>query len=158
LPTIRSEYSFDQFEKVLQKLAHEIAVEAVTKLEHGSVRIEISSNRFRRVETDKHTISFYADHIGFSRMTSRDYWGFDVEEKEYTSSNHRTKISYVIMVEGKFVEDKYVEVGRAEKEHKRATEILEFIEKLMAENQIKPVPRFSLRQASEGLLCGPTHK
>ena len=51
------------------------------------------------------------------------------------------------MVEGKLDESgKYVEVGRAEKEHKRAAEILEFIQNLMIESQIKPVPRFSLRQ------------
>lgn len=153
MPTIRSEYSFDQFEIVLQKFAHNIAVEAVTKLDQGRVQIEISSsNRFQRVETDQYMISFYANHISFARQGSRDRdcWGFDVEDKEYASSNHRTKISYAIMVEGKYDEKagKYIEVGRAEKEQKRATEILEFIQKLMAENQIKPVPRFTLRQAA----------
>jgi hypothetical protein len=149
MPTIRSEHGFDQFETVLQKFAHNVAVEAVTMLNQGRVRIEISSsNTFQRVETDHCTIRFYADHIGFTRQNGRDYWGFDVEDKEYVSSNHRTKISYAIMVEGKLDEEtgKYIEVGRAEKEHKRATEILEFIQKLMIESQIKPVPRFSLRQ------------
>jgi hypothetical protein len=95
-------------------------------------------------------ISFYADHASFTRQSSRscDYWGFDVEDKEYASSNHRTKISFGVYVEGKYDKDarEYIEVGRAEKEHKRAAEILEFIQKLMIENQIKPVPRFSLRQ------------
>ncbi len=151
MPTLRSEYGFDQFETVLQKFAHEMAVNAVTTLEQGRVRIDISSsNRFQTVETGKYVIRFYADHIGFVRHSDHRDWAFDVEEKEYITSNHRTKISYAVMVEGKYDEEtgKYVEVGRAEKEQKRAAEILEFIQKLMTENQIKPVPRFTLKQVA----------
>jgi len=144
--TLRSEYGFDQFEFVLQKLAHEIAIDAVTNLKQGRVRIDISGNRFQRVETDKYMASFYANHIAFSRHTL-EYWGFDVEEKEYTTSNHRTKISFFVQVDGKYNEDtgEYVEIGRAEKEHKRSEEILTFIQELMTKAGMKPVPRFTLQ-------------
>jgi hypothetical protein len=146
VPTLRSEYGFDQFETVLQKFAHEIAIDAVTNLKQGRVRIEISSgNKFQRVETDKYSISFYANHIGFSRHTNREYLGFDVEEKEYNTSNHRTKISFFVQVEGKYDKGEYVEIGRPEKERKRSEEILTFIHELMAEAGIKPIPRFTLK-------------
>ena len=147
MATIRSLYSFEQFETVLQKFAHEVAIEAVTKLQQGRIRIETnSSNKFQRVETDKYMVSFYANHVGFSRMTKHDHWGFDAEEKEYSNSNHRTKISFFVAVEGKYDKGsgKYTEPGRPEKEHERAAEIQEFIEKLMLENGIKPEPRFAL--------------
>jgi hypothetical protein len=39
MATLRSEYGFDQFDTVLQKFVHEIAVEVVTNLstEHGRI-------------------------------------------------------------------------------------------------------------------------
>ena len=76
-----------------------------------------------------------------------EYWGFDVEEKEYITSNHRTKISFFVQVEEKYDEEtgEYVEIGRAEKERKRAEEILAFIQGLMTEAGMKPVPRFTLQ-------------
>ena len=119
----------------------------MTNLEQGRVRIEISSgNRFQRVETDKYSISFYANHIGFSRHTDREYWGFDVEEKEYITSNHRTKISFFVQVEGKYEKSgEYIEIDRPEKERKRSEEILTFIRELMTEAGIKPIPRFTLK-------------
>jgi len=151
MATIRSLYSFEQFETVLQKLAHKMAIDAITKLNQGRVRIQTNSNNeFERFESDKYAFTFYAHHIGYSRMTKTgkgtDYWGFDIEEKEYSNSNHRTKISFFVAVEGKYDKDsgKYAEPGRPEKEHERAAEIQEFIEKLMLENGIKPEPRFVL--------------
>lgn len=145
--TIRSEYSFDQFETVLQKLAHEIAVEAITNLNQGRIRIQTSSsNRFERLETDKYTFSFYSVHIGFSRQDDRrDHWGFDIENKEYITSNHRTKLSFFVQVDGEYKDGKYVEKGRPEKEHKRAEEIRKFVQDLMDKNGIKIEPRFQLK-------------
>jgi hypothetical protein len=121
----------------------------VTNLKQGRIRIDISGNRFKTVDTDKYAISFYTNHIGFSRHDHEEYWGFDVEEKEYTTSNHRTKISFFVQVEGKFDQDtgEYIEIRHAEKERKRAEEILVFIQGLMTEAGIKPVPRFALQRS-----------
>lgn len=132
MPTFRSKYSLEQFEEVLQKLAHEIAIDAVTNLKQGDIRINIHGPRFSVVSTGKYNIRFYAKHIGYYEEPSRDYkdwWGFDVEEKFYLTSNHCTKISF------------YASEGK-EKETK--DKITKFIDKLMGEAGIKPVPRFSL--------------
>jgi hypothetical protein len=151
--TVRSLYSFDQFEKVLQKFAHEVAIDAVTNLNQGRTRIQTRSNDgFERVETELYTFSFSASHIGYTKMTKTktgtEYFDFDIEDKEYINSNHRTKISYVVHVEGQYVEGRgWVEsANRKEKERVRGEEINAFIEKLMQENEIKPIARFSYKQ------------
>jgi len=150
--TVRSLYSFEQFEKVLQKFAHEVAIDAVTNLNQGRARIQTtSSNEFERVETEQYLFSFYASRIGFMKMTKTkkdtEYFGFDIEEKEYQNSNHRTKISYTVQIEHALVGNDWVEKeNRKEKERIRGDEILAFIEKLMQENEITPVARFNLKQ------------
>ena len=152
--TVRSRYSFDQFEKVMQKFAHEVAIDAVTNLNQGRMRIQTRSNdEFERVETEQYMFSFYASHMGFLKMTktgkgTTTYFGFDVEAKEYSNSNHRTKISYDVHIESQYVEGRgYVEsANRKEKERVRGEEINAFIEKLMQENKITPVARFNLTQ------------
>jgi hypothetical protein len=81
------------------------------------------------VETDEFLIKFYAKHAYFGRHVKQgNSWGFDVEEKEYTDSNHRSKIHF----------DCYP----AEKEAKTRETIMEFINKLLS--SVKPEPRFSL--------------
>ena len=151
--TVRSLYSFEQFKKVLQKFAHEVAIDAVTNLNQGGARILItSSNEFERVETEQYMFSFYASRIGYMKMTKTkkdtEYFAFDIEEKEYQNSNHRTKISYFVHVESQYVEGRgYVEsANRKEKERVRGEEINAFIEKQMQENEITSVARFNLTQ------------
>jgi hypothetical protein len=147
MATLRSEYGFDQFDTVLQKFAHEIAVEAVTSLstEHG--RIDFRHHGLAYIETDKYIIRFSPSRISFSRQEQKDYFAFEIEEKLYATSNHRTKISYTVSVGGHWEKDKgYVEDdNRKTKEKKRGEEILSFINELMTENNMKPVPRYSLR-------------
>jgi hypothetical protein len=53
MPTLRSEFAIEQFEEVLQRLAHKIAMEAVTNLQ-GDVRVVIRKGRVSAVETDRH--------------------------------------------------------------------------------------------------------
>jgi hypothetical protein len=148
--TVRSEYSFDQFDTVLQKFAHEVAKEVVTSLNTVHGRIDFRQHGIAYIETDKYSIRFSAARISFSRRGKDEYWGFEIEEKLYATSNHQTKISYTVQVASHFDRNKgeygeYVEdESRKAKEKKRGEEILEFIEQLMAENAIKPVPRFSL--------------
>lgn len=136
MPTIRSHFSFEQFEEVLQKLAHEIAIDAVTNLQ-GEIRIIVHGGRLSHVETDKYRISFYTNHASYFEKgkTYADSWGFDAEEKLYTTSSHKTKISFY---------------AREGKEKEIAEKITEFIDKIMAEASIKPVPRFKLSKMHGG--------
>ena len=135
MPTVRSHFSFEQFEEVLQKLAHKKAIDAVTNLNQGNVRIVIHGNRFSRFDVvDKLEIRFYAKHASYFEYgrTYEDWWGFDVEEKLYLTSNHCTKISF------------YAPEG---KEKERIKKITKFIDEIMA--GVKTVPRFSLTQLRE---------
>lgn len=134
MPTLRSLFSFEQFEGVLQKLAHEIAIDAVANLQ-GEVRVVVHGGRISVVETDKYAIVFYANHIAYTEKSTRyTWWSFDVEEKLYTTSNHSTKISY------------YAPEGK----DKEITEkITQFIDKIMADASIKPVPRFTLANVAK---------
>jgi hypothetical protein len=119
---MRSKLNIEQFEKVLQKLAHEFP-------------------NFHQVKTDEMTLDFSYDEGGkprrlsvhYHRRTGRkdrwgypetEYWSFTVEPKLYTTSNDATKISF----------------GYKEAEEK----IREFIEKTMTSE--KPIPRFTLSQ------------
>jgi len=119
MPTMRSTFSIGQFERVLQKLAHEIP-------------------RFHRVATTDMTLAFSYDDDGKPRRISVqihkptgkqgrwgpeiEYWSFTIEPKLYTTSEDSTKISH---------------------SHKE-DEVRKFIEKIMASE--KPIPRFTLSQ------------
>ena len=148
--TVRSEYSFDQFDTVLQKFAHEVAKEVVTSLNTVHGRIDFRDHGIAYVETDKYIIRFSAARISFSRHGQDDYFSFEIEEKLYATSSHQTKISYTVQVKSHYDKNKgeygeYVEdESRKAKEKKRGEEILEFIEQLMTTSAMKPEPRFSL--------------
>ena len=132
MPTIKSYFNFQQFQKVLQKLAHEIALDAVKSLNQGDVRIVIHGSRLDTVETDKAKIRFYAKHASYSEEPTgnyKDWWGFDVEERFYLTSDHCTKISF------------YAPEG---KQKEVAEKITGFIDQIMADASIKPIPRFTL--------------
>lgn len=118
----------------MQKLAHEIAWNAVESMEKGNVRIVIRGSRFSHVETDENTIKFYAKHLSFMKgnWNRGPTWGFDIEKKLYLTSDHSTKISF------------WAPEEKLEETEKR---ILEFIAKIMA--GVKPVPRFSLEDFSQ---------
>ena len=137
MPTMRSQFSIEQFEEVLQKLAHEIAIDAVTNLQ-GEVRIVGHGARLSLVETDKRNIRFYAKRVAYSEKgkSYADWWGFDVEEKLYLTSNHCTKISFY--------------TPEDEEKESREKKITKFIEKIMAEASMKPIPRFSLSKSTGG--------
>ena len=137
MPTVRSHYSFEQFEEVLQKLAHKKAIDAITNLNQGNVRIVINGNRFSRVDViDQVEIHFYAKHASYFEYgrTYEDWWGFDVEEKLYLTSNHCTKISFVAGTDNS-------------KTSAKEQRIRVFVDKIMA--GVKTVPRFSLTQLRE---------
>lgn len=132
MPTLRSQFNLEQFEVVLQKLAYEVAVDAVTNLNHGDVSIILRGSRFDTVATDKIKMRFYPNHMSYVEEPTRNYknwWGFDVEKKLYLTSNHCSKISF------------YAPEGEIEARKKK---IMQFIENLMADAEISPEPRFSL--------------
>jgi len=135
MPTIRSHFSFKQFEAALQKLAYEIALDAVKTLQHGHVSITISGDRFSYVETNEYLFKFYAKHAFYEKKSDRhgsEWWGFDVEEKLYLTSNHCSKISLWCLQEDR------------EKTEKK---VMEFIAKNMTDVSIEP--RFKLSQVTK---------
>jgi len=129
---MRSKFNFQQFEQVLQKIAHRVALEAVKTL-HGRARIiVISPSRLREVDTEEYTIKFYASHVSYEKKFARyDWLSFDVEDKLYLTSNDCTKISFWAPDE---------KVGEYKKR------VIEFIDKIMAEAGVSIEPRFKLSQ------------
>jgi len=108
-------------------------MEAVRNLDQGDVRIQLYGNRFSVVETNSVTIRFYAKHISYHEQPTKsykDWWGFDVEEKLFMTSNHSTKISFV-------------SGDNAAETERKGKKVEEFIDKIMSGMQ--PVPRFTLQ-------------
>jgi hypothetical protein len=126
-----------QFGQVFQRLAHKVALGAVVKPD-AHLKIETNSEGiFTVVSTETVSLQLEWSGISYSETPKKDWknhWGFSVEEKLYNTSNDSTKISY------------YVDEG---KEKQTAEKIRQFIEQLMTENKIKPVPRFSIRDYSK---------
>lgn len=153
IPTLRSYYNFRQFEQVFQKLAHEIAMDAVKNMDKGRVRITLNGKRVSEVSINSggRVINFYAKHLTYSHQPNGSHakwWGFDVEEKLYTTSDHSTKISFFSPEVGVRYDadyEKSIDTKKTEAEKvRREKKILKFIEKLMADANIEPVPRFEL--------------
>jgi len=146
---------------VFQKLAHEKAIEAVTKLESGELLIKgRRPGELSEVWTGTYYIRFYADHLSYSYRPEGNYYhpdaiDFDVEEKYYSTSPHCTKISFF---SPEIREDNPdipswelpVDYEKTDAERKkRQKKIEDFIEKLMKEAGLKPIPRFSLKKYSK---------
>jgi hypothetical protein len=129
--TTRSLYNFEQFEAVLRAIAHKIAIEAVTN-PVGRIKITTDSKgKLDTVETGDCMIRFYASHISYTEgsWSKKITFSFDVERKLYSTSNHSTKISF------------FAEEG---KEKQAAEKITQFIEKIMSDAGVQPIPRFTL--------------
>ena len=135
--TLRSQYNMRQFGQVFQRLAHKIVLGAVIKPD-ACLRIETNSEGiFTMVSTQSVSLQLEWSSINYSETPKQDWknhWSFSVEEKRYITSNDSTKISY------------YVDEG---KEKQTAEKIRQFIEQLMIENKIKPVPRFNIKEFSQ---------
>jgi len=111
-------------------------VDAVKKLNQGNVRIVIHGKRFSVLETRHVDIRFFARHASYFEhpkpMSYKTWWGFDVEEKLFLSSNHSTKISFV--------------AGQTNAETAaKKKKVEEFIDRIMAGASMKPIPRFTLK-------------
>jgi hypothetical protein len=166
MPTIRSHFSFAQFKEQLQNFAYDMACETVNEpLRHGRIRIIMEGQRVVELDTSEYTIKFYASHVQFSKnvrkpckqemyqngkwvkvdaFRTEDLWSFDIEEKEYQNSNHRSKISFsgYGMFEYDAEQEKTVTLQKKVAEIQR--NVQEFIDQLMA--GVTPIPRFKLEQ------------
>jgi len=160
MPTTRSLYTFKQFRKVFQEIAHELAIEAVTKLDSGDILVKAyRPGTISEVNTGTINIKFFAGHLSYSDNPNGsygpDYLSFEIEEKFYSTSRDCTKISFYspeikenkpgIASWAQNVDHKKTD---AEKK-RRQKKINEFLEKLMKEAGLKPKPRFSLKQYSK---------
>jgi len=141
MATLRSHYSFEQFEFVLQDIAHKVAIEQVKNLRGG--RIDLGDGRIRAISSPHLSITF-----GSSIYYHSESLVFDIEEKMYQNSNHKTKISFQVYIESRYDKEtqSYVETeNKAEKVRKMTEKIQAFIDKLMAEHGQKVTPRFDLK-------------
>lgn len=114
-----------------------MAMDAVKNLDQGDVRIQIHGHRFSTCETSLVTIRFYANHVSYYEQPTptksyKNWWGFDVEEKLFMTSNHSTKISFA---NG---DNKAETVAKRKK-------IEDFVEKMMSESGMQVIPRFTLQ-------------
>jgi hypothetical protein len=162
MPTIRSEFSFAQFRERLQNYAYKLACDVISDpAKHGRIRITMTGPIMNEIETKEFKIRFFASHASFDRLeqkkskfrTDEDYlytvpaWGFNIEEKEYMDSNHRSKISYYGDDMTKMVyanKDDYRghTVVNVKKSAEVKQTVFDFISKLM--EGVKAEPRFSL--------------
>jgi hypothetical protein len=140
-PTIRSDFAYQQYEKVIQALAYETALEAIQNLKtkNFTMKLRTEKGAIRELETDNWTFKFYSKHVSFSpckltksswgdRYYNSPLWNCQVEEKLYTDSPHSSKIHFDVL--------------DGEDLAKKREPILGFLNKLMA--GVKPVQRFSL--------------
>lgn len=154
--TTRSHFSFAQFCHVFQQMAHKVAMEAVEKRDQGRTRIIIdSSGEFADVETEQWHFKFYAKHLSVMKgsWNRGPAFSVDIEDKNYTTSNHSTRLAFYVqdVQAGGWEKDDYGilhAVIDKEKTKQAANEkerkVMAFIDKVMADAGIKPVPRFSL--------------
>lgn len=141
LPTIRSQYTFEQFRQALQGLAYKIALEAITNMDSGRVTIKIEgsrpadttpfeSARMEEVSTDRVDIKFYPAHAYYAYHDRNKSWSFDLADKQYNDAGgNQSKITYECYEKEKATVEKT---------------ILDFMANLM--KGATPTPRFSLSQ------------
>lgn len=157
MPTTRSLYTFEQFKKVLQQIAHVLAIEAVTSLETDELLVKGDTWSYLRkpvkgilseVNTGVYHIKFYTKHLSFSfrpdgSYDHPDYIYFEIEEKFYSTSAHCTKISFHTP---EWSDDqKRTDAER----NRRQKKIDAFLKKLMKDADMKIEPRFSLEKYSK---------
>lgn len=171
--TTRSLYTFEQFKKVFQQIAHVVAIEAVTNLETDKLLVKGDTWGYLRkpvkgylseVNTGEYHFRFYAEHLSFSyypdgSYNHPDHFSVDIEEKFYSTSAHSTKISFFspeYKNEAIEVEDKYgfkthpVDHERTDAERSRRQKKIDaFLEKLMQDADMKIEPRFNLQEYSK---------
>jgi len=135
MPTIRSEFTIEQFERAFQNRAYQLALDAVQKLPaqskspYNNLQITAAGPTLELVSTSEETINF-KNGIWYSKSPRHSNGlSFTVEEKIYANTNHSSKISF-------YCDEKEVKDTKSK--------IQTFIDELMA--GIKPEPRFSLKQ------------
>ena len=142
MPTVRSDFTYQQYEKALQALAYKLALDAIRQMNNKEAKFRTSGKEMEEIQTDTWHIRFYSKHVSFSPGRMKKWtgygegtyfsaeWGCQVEEKLYTDSPHSSKIHF--------------DVNQGEDEMKKRKLILEFLNMLMKD--IKPAQRFVLAQ------------
>ena len=140
MPTIRSEFTYHQFEEVLQALAYKTALETMQTMKCKQATIKTKGKELTLLETDNWIFKFYSKRVSFSPVELRksEYssggyhtwpkWNCIIEEKMYSDSPHSSKIHF--------------DVNDNENESEKRKLIMEFIDMVM--EGVKPVHRFSL--------------
>ena len=165
MTTIRSHFSFEQFEQVFQQLAHKIAIEVVKDPQKvmGKAEIDIYNGKIISVKTDNEEIRFRASRISYYEYgkPEKRFSGFYACPKCGIWSSKKEKCPHCDVEMEKYWETVYPESFGFEIEeklyldsnHQTKISLLRddtasierskrFIDNLMA-NQ-KPKPRFSL--------------
>jgi hypothetical protein len=147
MPTIRSEFTYQQYEKQLQALAYKIALEAIQDMNNKEAKFRTKGKEIREIQTDTWHIQFYSRRVNFSpgRMKKSEWggdlyfhadWGCEVEEKIYSDGLYNSKIHF--------------DVGEQENLQEKRDMIMEFLAKLMGDiKPEKPAFRFSLQKLVE---------
>lgn len=151
----------------MQEFAYRLATEAVMQPEmYGHIQIDMVGYDIKGITTALFDVKFYASHASLSKkkdvkckqsqykgdgewievdgVSNVSKWYFDVEEKEYQNSPHRTKISFSSydMINYDRKEERWI--TNKKKMAKVQEDVQKFINQLMKD--VKAEPRFSLAE------------
>ena len=138
MPTIRSEFTIEQFEAVFQKRAYQIALDALQKLlaepkdSYTGLQIVARGPKLQLVSTSGESVKFESEIVYSKTIAKWNTLFFTIEEKLYAQSSHSTKISF-------YCDPKEVKNVQSK--------VQAIIDELMT--GIKPIPRFSLAQKNK---------
>ena len=90
MPTIRCEYTIEQFEDALQKFAHSFPKFSVVRTDEWDLTFHYDEGKIRKISVKR------------SKIIGKNKWGYDyyeytqftVEPKLYADSPHSTKITF----------------------------------------------------------------
>jgi len=161
MTTIRSHFSFEQFEQVFQQLAHKIAIEVVRNLQDAKIRIR--KGKIVSLETANEEIRFRASRIsyyeygkpekrfsGFYACPKCGMWSSKKEEcrycgvemEEYWETVYPESFGFEIEEKLYLDSNHQTKISLLKDDSASIERSRRFIDKLMAKQ--KPKPRFSL--------------
>lgn len=157
IATLRSKYSFRQFAAVLRATAYMAAIEGLQKGERITIRA--SDNSIEELHSPFLSLqNSYGTTMHVWVTLGDELLHFEIEEKFYQNTNHRTRIRYYPSVVYDQTKEKIEtwwgtehpvdQAATREQEKMEAKKIECFIEKLMEVHEVRPIPRFSLNMVA----------